>query len=168
MSSLSRYDWLQPEEPYWHSDVPAGVSSETNGQNKNHRNNWLWEAACWSERHRGRDELQRLRHWGRSRPQQSLAWQRWGVKESKLLVSQNFTVMNKILLYILLKVETTCSGFPRHLQSLVSVSLQDLAGALFIRTPSARCGATPTRLLIRWWGRCLMLLHESPSGGTAS
>lgn len=30
---LSRNYWLQPEESNWHSDVPAGISSETDGQN---------------------------------------------------------------------------------------------------------------------------------------
>lgn len=48
----------------------------------------------------------------------------------------------------------------------LEVSLQALVDALFTKTPSARCGATPIRPLIRWWGPCWMLPHENPSGVT--
>ena len=45
---------------------------------------------------------------------------------------------------------------------------QGLAAASSIKTPSVRCGVTPTRPLTRWWAPCWMLSHESPSGGTTS
>lgn len=46
------------------------------------------------------------------------------------------------------------------------VSLQDLADALFTKTQSAHCDVIPIRPLIRWWGPCWMLPHESLSGVT--
>lgn len=48
----------------------------------------------------------------------------------------------------------------------LEVSLQALVDALFTKTPSAHCGATPIRPLIRWWGPCWMLPHGNPSGVT--
>lgn len=74
---VPRYYWLQPEKSYRHADVPAGLPSEAHGENQNHRDHRFWEAPCWPECNRGCDELQWIRHWGRSDPQQSLSWQRW-------------------------------------------------------------------------------------------
>lgn len=140
---VSRNYWLQPEEPYWHPDVPVDVPSEAHGQNQNHRADWLWKAPCGSERHSGSDELQRLRHWRRSSSQQSLTWQRWE--------------FHNILIWV-----------RNDLRFNLCASQQDLVDALFTKIQSAHWGGTLTRLLTKSWGPCWMLSHANLFGDTTS